>query len=89
MINVKVFYSKDGEKIHTWYAHVKPGATVRMVLQDVPWLTEMPQESMVGIYGHTATLDTVLNHNDRIELYVPLIIDVKEARKLKVAQKRS
>ena len=35
----------------------------------------------VGIFGEPATLDTQLNEGDRVEVYRPLKIDPKEARR--------
>ena len=49
------------------------------ILQDAPEidLATMP----VGIYGKKKTLDTVLRARDRIEIYRPLIVDPKNARR--------
>lgn len=38
----------------------------------------------IGIYGKVACSETVLQQNDRIEIYRPLISDPKEKRKLKI-----
>lgn len=37
----------------------------------------------VGIFGRKATLATQLRNGDRVELYRPLLIDPKDARRLK------
>ncbi len=37
----------------------------------------------VGIFGKQQPLDTVLKAGDRIEIYEPLLLDPKEARRLK------
>jgi putative ubiquitin-RnfH superfamily antitoxin RatB of RatAB toxin-antitoxin module len=37
----------------------------------------------VGIWGRPAALDTLLRDRDRIELYRPLTVDPKEARRLR------
>lgn len=49
------------------------------MLQDAPEinLVTMP----VGIYGKKKTLDTVLQARDRVEIYRPLIVDPKNARR--------
>ena len=39
------------------------------------------KENSVGIFGEPATLDTRLRDGDRVELYRPLKIDPKEARR--------
>ncbi len=38
----------------------------------------------VGIFGHKITKDTLIQSGDRIELYRPLLIDPKKARKLRL-----
>ncbi len=40
----------------------------------------------VGIFGKPKPLDTVLKAGDRIEIYDPLLLDPKEARRLRAAQ---
>ena len=37
----------------------------------------------VGIHGKRATMQTVLAHGDRVEIYRPLLVDPKEARRLR------
>lgn len=39
------------------------------------------KENSVGIFGEPATLDTRLRDGDRVEVYRPLKIDPKEARR--------
>lgn len=41
----------------------------------------------VGIFGKKKNLNDTLQQNDRIEIYRPLIIDPKDARKKRVALK--
>jgi putative ubiquitin-RnfH superfamily antitoxin RatB of RatAB toxin-antitoxin module len=36
-----------------------------------------------GIFGKIVTVDTILQQNDRIEIYRPLTIDPKEKRRLR------
>ena len=38
-------------------------------------------ETAVGIFGTLSTLDTVLKSGDRVEIYRPLQVDPKEARR--------
>ena len=37
----------------------------------------------VGIWGRIRTLDTLVGEGDRIEIYRPLLIDPKQARRLR------
>jgi len=41
----------------------------------------------VGIWGRTAALDTVLADGDRVEIYRPLTMNPKEARRLRARRK--
>lgn len=36
-----------------------------------------------GIYGKIVNMDTILQQNDRIEIYRPLLIDPKEKRRMR------
>lgn len=41
------------------------------------------REDRVGIFARKASLDTMLRDGDRVEIYRPLKIDPKEARRLR------
>lgn len=45
------------------------------------------QAFTVGIWGHAKALDEPLRHRDRVEIYRPLQVDPKEARRLRYKQK--
>lgn len=45
-------------------------------------------QNKVGIFSKVASLDTVLRHKDRIEIYRPLIADPKEARRKRAQQQQ-
>ncbi len=64
---------------------VKSGATAAEVLQAVGGreaFAGLPLESMpVGVFGRPVARDTVLEPGDRLELYRPLAMDPKEARR--------
>lgn len=42
----------------------------------------------LGIFGKAVADHTVLRENDRVEIYRPLLIDPKEARRRRVAEKK-
>ena len=42
----------------------------------------------VGIFGKRANLQTVLQANDRVEIYRPLVIDPKEKRRMRSASRQ-
>lgn len=43
----------------------------------------------VGIYSQSVSLDCTLKHLDRVEIYRPLIINPKDARRLRAQKKKS
>ncbi len=64
---------------------VEPEATVSQALQAVanrqPF-AGLPLHSMpLGIFGRPVARDTRLRDGDRLELYRPLLVDPKEARR--------
>lgn len=61
------------------------GATVR----DALLRAGFTNERSVGIFGEPATLETRLSDGDRVEVYRPLKIDPKEARRRRAKTKRA
>ena len=61
------------------------GATVGQALQAIAGtepFAQLPLDSMpVGIFGRPVNRDTLLKAGDRVELYRPLAVDPKEARR--------
>jgi putative ubiquitin-RnfH superfamily antitoxin RatB of RatAB toxin-antitoxin module len=62
-------------------------STVKDAVERSGVLQQQPQLSLssllLGIYGRRVTLDTMLQNDDRVEIYRTLIIDPKEARRRK------
>ncbi len=65
----------------------QPGFTVANLLSLAQWPTRWPQlnwtDVSIGIWGKVVDEATVLQPGDRVELYPPLIIDPKTARRLR------
>jgi putative ubiquitin-RnfH superfamily antitoxin RatB of RatAB toxin-antitoxin module len=62
------------------------GATVRDALEKAGRLNLA--RSKVGVFGRVVSLDARLADGDRVEIYRPLAIDPKEARRRRAARKR-
>ncbi len=62
------------------------GATVREALAKAGRLDLV--RGKVGIFGRVVSLDARLADGDRVEIYRPLAIDPKEARRRRAARKR-
>lgn len=65
----------------------QPGLTVAVLLTiaNLPtrWPTVAWEHCTVGIWGKNVDMSTLLQPGDRVELYRPLIIDPKTARRLR------
>lgn len=61
------------------------GSTVAQAIDASGILRLVPEidlrQNRVGIYGKLAKPDTILRDRDRVEIYRPLLIDPKEARR--------
>ncbi|OYU00286.1 MAG: RnfH family protein [Burkholderiales bacterium PBB1] len=65
------------------------GACVRDALQDGGMLAASGDAPWkVGVWGQLRALDHVLRDRDRVEVYRPLMIDPKDARRLRHRQQR-
>jgi uncharacterized protein len=60
------------------------GATVREALA----VCGLEPKQSVGVFGKRVPLDHRLAHGDRVEIYRPLAIDPKEARRRRAARKK-
>ena len=67
---------------------VSAGATVEQALAQSGLLARYPAldpaTARVGVFGKIVALDTLLRAGDRVEIYRPLLIEPKEARRRRV-----
>jgi len=67
------------------------GSSVRQAIQACGILSTVPelagQELDVGIFGQSCRLDDTVRDGDRIEIYRPLTVDPKVARRQRAALK--
>jgi len=88
-INVEVAYALPEKQIIR-AVNVDKGTTIGAaivqsgIMQDFPEL-EL-EEAKVGIFGKMATMVTVLEDGERVEIYRPLIADPKEVRRKRAEQ---
>jgi putative ubiquitin-RnfH superfamily antitoxin RatB of RatAB toxin-antitoxin module len=73
-------------------ASVVAGATVLEAIRASGLLEQFPELDVssltVGIWGRPCLLDAGLNAGDRVEIYRPLAMDPKEARRLRAQGQR-
>lgn len=83
-INIEVCYLFQ-EKPILLQQSIGMGASIEKVLIELGF--EIPiLIGRVGIFGQQKPLDTLLKAGDRIEIYEPLLIDPKEARRLRAVE---
>lgn len=61
-----------------------PGATVRDALS----ATGLPHGDLFGVFGKRVGADYRLAEGDRVEIYRPLAVDPKEARRRRARRRR-
>jgi putative ubiquitin-RnfH superfamily antitoxin RatB of RatAB toxin-antitoxin module len=84
MLRVEVVFSPCARAVQQVQVLLPAGATVRQALQ----ASGLPADGAgawppVGIWGRLADLDDPVDDGDRVELYRPLQVDPKEARRLR------
>ena len=84
-IRVEVAYA-DPQRQFLRSVKVTTGSTVADAISASGILAQLPGfiPAGIGIFGRTVTVDTPLRDGDRVELYRPLIIDPKQARRNRV-----
>lgn len=85
VLTVVVVYSAAPRQVFERVVSLAPPCTVSMALVQGGLLACHPDlnlsEMDVGVWGHKATLDGVLHDKDRVEVYRPLRVDPKVARR--------
>ena len=72
---------------------VSPGATLRDAIVISGICARHPEidlaRAKVGVFGRARPLDAAASHGDRIEIYRPLAVDPKAARRARAASRRT
>ncbi|MEE9413275.1 MAG: RnfH family protein [Methylococcales bacterium] len=88
-ITVEVAYATPRQQLII-ALEIKDGATVQQVIDQSNLLGTFPEIDLsinkVGIFGHVVNLNQVLQHRDRVEIYRPLQVDPRLARRKRVLQ---
>ena len=91
MLSIEIIYAtKDEQEI--FYLTVDEPCDVATAIKQSLILTKYPEIDLsinkVGIFSRVCNLNENLHDKDRIEIYRPLIIDPKEARKQRALKKK-
>ena len=84
-VRATVLYSPAPREVLEWEVELVPGMTVLQALEASGLAAAFPEldlrQSVVGIWGRPARLEQVLRNGDRVEVYRPLQVDPKLARR--------
>ena len=85
MLHITLVYSPRPRQIKEWILELAPGASVGEALAACGFFEEFPglekTRLQTGIWGRRTRLDQLLADRDRIEIYRPLRVDPKTARR--------
>jgi uncharacterized protein len=92
-IQVTVVYSPAAREVREIALTLEVGATVRQALR-VSELEELVptldlKKAAIGVWGRKVGMDQVLQEHDRVEVYRPLRVNPKTARRERFAQQGS
>ena len=90
-LQVEVAFSPAARQVRSVQLVLPVGSTVGDALRASGWATAygLSLESMsCGVWGKVQPLDKVLRDGDRVEIYRPLTVDPKEARRLRYKKQR-
>ena len=89
MLSVTVVYSPRAGEVDEVLLSLAQGATVADALHESGIATRHDTSQLaVGVWGVLAAPDYRLRDRDRVELYRPLQVDPKEARRLRQKKQR-
>ena len=87
-IAIEIAYGHSAEQQTLLKLSVVEGITIEQAIQQSGILQQFPeidlQKNPVGIFSKKAQLTDIVRAGDRIEIYRPLIIDPKQARRARV-----
>lgn len=80
-----VMYSPGPRQVLQWLVELSEGATLRDAVLASGWPQACPGQDVseleVGTWGRRGTLDQPVRDGDRVEIYRPLLVDPKVARR--------
>lgn len=79
---IEIFWSPAAGELREQRLSLPAGSTLRQALLASQWFEPSAIEGLkAGIWGRVKPLDTPLRELDRVEVYRPLTVDPKEARR--------
>ena len=83
LLNVEVAYSPGAGAVERVALRLPAGSTLQQAIERSGLAAKHPEiaQSPAGIWGRVQPGDTPLRDRDRVEIYRPLLVDPKEARR--------
>jgi putative ubiquitin-RnfH superfamily antitoxin RatB of RatAB toxin-antitoxin module len=81
-------YAPSAREVHEVALELPAGTTVGQALAASGWLERYPEieTASLGVWGRKASLEKPLRAGDRVEIYRPLRVDPKVARRERFAK---
>ncbi|HEY0821411.1 MAG TPA: RnfH family protein [Rhizobacter sp.] len=93
LLAIEVAYSPAPGRVERWCVRLPTGGCVGDAILQSGLLSAHPQLALetlsVGVWGVPRGLDHPLRDQDRVEVYRPLTVDPKEARRLRYRSHRA
>lgn len=81
-LTIAIFWSPAAGELREQSLTLPEGSTLRDALTASAWFEPARLDDLkVGLWGRQVPLDTPLRERDRVEVYRPLTVDPKEARR--------
>lgn len=84
LLQIELVWSPRAGDVRHVCLQLQPGTTIGQALRACPTFDDQwaaLAALKIGVWGRLRALDTVLRDRDRIEVYRPLTVDPKEARR--------
>jgi putative ubiquitin-RnfH superfamily antitoxin RatB of RatAB toxin-antitoxin module len=91
-MHIELAYSPAPRVVASLALELPAGSTLADALQASGWLAQygLGADSLrCGVWGRMQPLDHALRDGDRVEIYRPLTVDPKEARRLRYRRQRT
>ncbi len=92
LLSIEVAYAKPEEQV-ILTLQVSTGTTLGEAIRQSGILQRFPeidlQQQAIGVFSQPRKLTDGVEEGDRIEIYRPLLIDPKEARRLKAKRRKN
>lgn len=92
LMRIEVMYAPAPHELHHTVVQLPAAATLGQALAMCDWWLALPSEHQqalqAGVWSRVCGHDAPLRDGDRVELYRPLQVDPKEARRLRQRRQR-